>query len=32
MTDRAVLADLVVDLAASIHQAVTGLSVQELRW
>jgi ketosteroid isomerase-like protein len=32
MTDRAVLADLVVDLTAGIHQAVTGLSVQELRW
>jgi ketosteroid isomerase-like protein len=30
MTDREVLADLVVDLTAGIHQAITGLSAQEL--
>ncbi len=32
MTDREVLADLVVDLTAGIHQAITGLSAQELAW
>ncbi len=30
MTDREVLADLVVDLTAGIHQAITGLSTQQL--
>jgi ketosteroid isomerase-like protein len=32
MIDREVLADLVVDLTAGIHQAITGLSAQELAW
>jgi DinB superfamily/SnoaL-like domain len=32
MNDREVLADLIVDLTAGIHQAVTGLSVPELTW
>ena len=32
MTDREVLADLVVDLAVGVHQAVTGMSIPELAW
>ncbi len=32
MTDREVLADLVVDLTVGIHQVVMGLSAQELAW
>jgi DinB family protein len=32
MTDGEVLADFIADLNAGIHQAVTGLSAQELAW
>jgi DinB superfamily/SnoaL-like domain len=32
MTEREVLADLVIDLTAGIHLAVAGLSIQELAW